>query len=467
MEKLFSAQKYIDRRNALKKKISSGIVLLPGNTHTPYNYSSNPYPFRQDSSFLYFFGINAPSLIGVIDVDSGKEYLFAPAHTTDDLIWEGPVRSFNLRAQRVGVLNTDAPEKCEQLITEAQKQNRKIHFLPPYRSEATLWLMQMLNLSKNEVKAAASEQLIKAVITLRTKKDTDEIAEIENTLNAVTFHVHTNAIRMAQPGIKETDIMAMVENIGLTNKARPAYPVICTINGQYLHNESYNNTLKEGQLLLLDAGIESPMHYATDITRTFPVSKQFTQQQKEIYQLTLDMQQTAFSLMKPGVAYSYVHQKVSETLATGLVSLGLMQGSPQEIVEKGAHALFFPHGLGHLMGLDVHDMENLGESYTGYDEQHIRSELFGTQNLRFGKKLLEGITITVEPGIYFIPALIELWQKEKKFDEHINYMNIAPYLHFGGIRIEDNILITNSGNRILGDPIPKTIKDIEDIKVMY
>jgi Xaa-Pro aminopeptidase len=271
-------------------------------------------------------------------------------------------------------------------------------------------------------------------------------------------------LKLVKPGTKESEIMAMAISVALENNCQLAYPVICTINGQYLHNESYNNILKEGQLLLIDAGSESPMHYASDITRTYPVSKKFTAQQAEIYQLVLDMMQAAFINLKPGVPYSSVHLKAAETLANGMIAIGLMKGNAEEIVNAGAHALFFPHGLGHLLGLDVHDMEDLGENNTGYDETYKRSNQFGTQFLRYGKELKTGLVLTVEPGIYFIPALIDLWKKEGKFTQYINYDKLDKYSSFGGIRVEDNILITNEGYRILGNPIPKTIKEIESLK---
>jgi Xaa-Pro dipeptidase len=464
MESLFSSSTYINRRNALRQKLNSEIIIFPGNSHSPRNYSANAYTFRQDSSFLYFFGLNSPDLVGVVDLNSGDDYIFAPPHTTDDVIWEGPVEAVSERAKRVGAIKTGTLLDFEQFVKVAQQQNRQIHFLPAYRAETQLWLLKMLGLSHEQLNMSVSIELVKAVVALRSVKDNDEIAEIENTLNTVTSQIHLNAIKMARPGMKEIEIVAMAESIGLRHNSRPAYSVICTINGQYLHNESYHNTLQDGQLLLLDAGMETPKHYATDITRTIPISKQFSQQQKEIYQLTLDMMDSAFSIMKSGVSYANVHQIVSETLAEGLIGLGIMNGSPAEIVQSGAHALFFPHGLGHLLGLDVHDMENLGESNTGYDERHIRSTQFGTRNLRYGKELLDRTIITVEPGIYFIPTLIHLWQKENKFKQYINYQKLDAYLNFGGIRIEDNVLVTKSGNRILGNSIPKTIKEIESLK---
>jgi Xaa-Pro aminopeptidase len=467
MENLFESPKYTNRRMLLRQKLDGGIILLPGNNHSPYNYSSNVYPFRQDSSFSYFFGLNSPSLVGILDVDSGFDYLFSPEHTTNDLIWEGPVEQFNDRASKVGIRKTGTLNECTQFISDARNQKRMIHFLPAYRSETVLWLMEILHFSAQQVKSNVSVKLILSVAALRTFKDNDEVYEIENTLNSVTSQIHIKAMQMAQPGIKEHEIAAMAGNLGFEYGSRPAYPIICTINGQYLHNESYGNTLKNDRLLLLDAGIESKMNYATDITRTFPIGKQFTTQQKEIYVLVMKMMDTAFSLMKPGISYALVHQKVSEILAQGLLSLNMMKGNPEEIVQSGAHALFFPHGLGHLLGLDVHDMENLGENHVGYDEHHIRSEQFGARFLRYGKKLQEGIVITVEPGIYFIPDLIHLWKSENRFEQFIQYNNLSKYFEFGGIRVEDNVLVTDSGCRVLGNPIPKSVNEIESIRSIF
>jgi Xaa-Pro aminopeptidase len=269
-------------------------------------------------------------------------------------------------------------------------------------------------------------------------------------------------MKNCRPGIKESYIVGLVEGFGFQYDCMLAFPVICSVHGEILHNEYHGNTLKDGQLMILDTGNESPMHYATDITRTIPVSGKFTQMQAEIYNLVLAMMDSALQLMRPGVSYTFVHKKASETLAKGLTDIGLMKGNPEEIVAAGAHALFFPHGLGHLMGLDVHDMEDLGEDNIGYDDEHKRSTQFGTSFLRFGRKLEKGIILTVEPGIYFIPALIDLWKGEKKYESFINYNVLTKYKTFGGIRIEDDVLITSTGNRILGKPIPKTITEVEE-----
>jgi Xaa-Pro aminopeptidase len=462
LDKLFKKEKYISRRKALKEKISSGLIFISGSNNAPMNYTGNAYPFRQDSNFLYFFGLNSPELAGIIDVDSGDEILFGPRFSIDDYIWDGNSEKLEERAAKIGVVHVLNIDKLNDHLKKAIASGRKIHFLPPYRGEKTIWLSELFGIPVPLVAKQASVELTKAVISLRSVKDMDEILEIENTLNQVTSRIFDMAFKMAMSGVSEVEILAMSEGIALAHGHRMAYPVICSVNGQFLHNESYDNTLKEGDLLLLDAGSESPMHYATDITRTIPVNGKFSSLQKDAYLLVLAMMQKAFELMKPGIPYSFVHRKVCETLSDGLIALQLMKGNTEEIVNEGAHALFFPHGLGHLLGLDVHDMEDLGEEITGYDDEFKRSQQFGTQFLRYAKKLLEGTVITVEPGIYFNPVLIDLWAKEKRFSQYINYSNLEKYRDLGGIRIEDNVLITINSNRILGNPIPKKISDIEN-----
>ncbi len=462
MERLFSKQKYIDRRKTLISKISGGIILLPGNQRSPVNYKSNVYRFRQDSNFLYFFGLDSEGLAGVIDVDSGEEIVFGPVFTIDDLIWTGPLEKIEDRAEKVAVTKTMPDNSLKDYLQKALMRNRKIHYLPPYRGEKTILLSELLDKTVTDIENGFSPDLIHAVCSLRIIKDDDEVKEIETTLDNVTRQQHIMAMNNCRPGIKESLIAGMVEGFGLQQDCMLAFPVICSVHGEILHNESHENTLKNGQLMILDMGNESPMHYATDITRTTPVSGKFTQVQAEIYNLVLAMMDSSLRLMKPGISYAYIHQKASETLAEGLIDIGLMKGDPEEVVASGAHALFFPHGLGHLMGLDVHDMEDLGEDNIGYDDEHKRSTQFGTAFLRFGRKLEKGIILTVEPGIYFIPTLIDLWKSEKKYESFINYNALHNYMNFGGIRVEDDVLITSTGNRILGKPIPKTIVEVEE-----
>lgn len=462
MEKLFSKQKYTDRRRALMSKISGGIIFLPGNHRSPINYKSNVYRFRQDSNFLYFFGLDSEGLAGVIDVDSGEEIIFGPVFTMDDIIWTGPLEKIEDRAEKTGVKKILPIGNLKDYLQKASREKRKVHYLPPYRGERTIWLSELLDKTVADIENGFSLDLIKAVGSLRIVKDDDEIKEIETTLDNITSQQHITAMKNCMPGIKESHVVGIVEGFGFQYDCMLAFPVICSVHGEILHNESHENTMKNGQLMILDTGNESPMHYATDITRTTPVSGKFTRMQAEIYNLVLEMMNSALKLMKPGVSYAFIHKKASETLARGLTDIGLMKGNPEEIVASGAHALFFPHGLGHLMGLDVHDMEDLGEDNIGYDEEYKRSIQFGTSFLRFGRKLEKGIILTVEPGIYFIPALIDLWKSEKKYESFINYNVLHKYKNFGGIRIEDDVLITSAGNRVLGNPIPKTIAEVEE-----
>lgn len=462
---MFSKSKYITRRQHLIDQLSSGIILLPGNGRVPMNYPGNPYPFRQDSHFLYYFGIDIPNLVGTIDVDSGESYLFGDELTLDELIWVGEYPALSELAERSGVSKLFPMVRLESYLSKALQLKRKIHYLPPYRCDRLLQITQWLSLMPDEVKEQVSSELIAAIVSQRSIKDDDELNEIEITLNQVTSEMFLTGLKMCETGTRESEIAAAIESIAKSKGCQLAFPSICSVNGHYLHNESYGNTLQTGQLLLVDAGCESRLHYATDLTRVFPVSKTFTPQQAEIYQLVLDMQHAAMQAMRPGVTYLSVHKLACKVLVEGLKSIGLMAGDTEEIVEVGAHALFFPHGLGHLMGLDVHDMEDLGEQNTGYDEQVQRSQVFGTRFLRYGKMLKEGLVLTVEPGIYFIPLLIDQWKKEGKFEQYIHYAKLESYLAFGGIRIEDDVVITADGCRLLGNPIPKTIAEIELLKM--
>jgi Xaa-Pro aminopeptidase len=464
---MFSKEKYNARRKQLIEQIQSGLILIFGNADSPINYRGNVYPFRQDSNFLYFFGIDVPGMVGLIDADSGEDFLFGTESTIDDEIWTGPVETLEEMGQKCGVQKTFSIFRLESYINKAIQLNRAIHYLPPYRGDRVLQLSDLLSISPAEVEEQYSKEMVSAIIQLRLIKDRDEVQEIEQTLDNVTSKMMLKALQICNSGVKESEIVAAIESISLSQGCYQAYQPICSVNGQYLHNESYKNILQEGQLLLLDAGSESPMHYATDITRTFPVSNALNTQQADIYSLVLDMQKTAFSLMKPGIKYLDVHLQICKVLAQGLVELGLMHGNIEEIVSEGAHAIFFPHGLGHLVGLDVHDMEDLGENNVGYNDQVKRSNKFGTQYLRYAKELMQGIIITVEPGIYFIPPLIEEWRKKKKFEQFINYQKLESYMNFGGIRIEDNAIISDDGCRILGKPIPKSIAEIESLKNLY
>lgn len=457
---MFPKEVYINRRKNLQSKFRSGILFFPGNVDVAFNYPANIYPFRQDSTFSYFFGINQPGLNAIIDVDNNKTIIFGDELTIDDIIWMGKLPTIKEQSAEVGVETVLENAKLKDLLNEAVSKDRKIHYLPPYRGETIIQISELLGKKPSEVRSGASVDLIKAVVELRSVKDKYEIAEIEKMVD-VAYEMHTTAMKMAKPGIKEQQIAGAIMGISLSNEGPVSFPVIVTVNGQTLHNNNYDNILQEGRMLVCDAGAESKMLYPSDITRTTPVGGKFNQRQKEIYEIVLKANQEVIKNAKPNVFYKDMHILSNKIVAQGLKELGIMKGDIDEAVAQGAHALFYPHGLGHMLGLDVHDMEGLGEDYVGYDEEVKRSKTFGLAFLRMARRLKPGFVVTVEPGIYFIPELIDLWKAENKFAEFINYDKVEQYRDFGGIRIEDDILITETGCRVLGKPIPKTVEEVE------
>ncbi len=459
---MFKKEVYTERRNKLKKEVKSGLVLIHGNAEASFNYPANTYHFRQDSNFLYFFGLDHPDLAGVLDIDNNKDYIFGNDVDMGDIIWMGPQPLMKDRAAKVGVENTAPFSQLGEFLNEAIKAGRKIHFSPPYRGEHLILLNQLLGLSTDRVKDYVSEELIKAIVKLRSVKDKYEIAEIEKAVD-IAYEMHTTAMKMAMPGVVEREIAGTIEGISLAKGGPVSFPIILSINGQTLHNHYHGNTLVKGRMMITDAGAETTMHYASDITRTVPVGGKFNQRQKEIYEIVLAANMKAIDAIKPGIPYKEIHLLACKTITSGLKELGLMKGDINEAVKQGAHALFMPHGLGHMMGMDVHDMEGLGENYVGYNKNTKRSDQFGTAFLRLGRKLQPGFVLTVEPGIYFIPELFAQWKTEGKFTEFINYDKVETYLDFGGIRIEDDVLVTETGHRVLGKPIPKTIAEVEEI----
>ncbi len=460
---MFNKDVYIRRRNSLKNKVGNGIIVLAGNDEVPMNYKSNTYPFRQDSHFLYFFGIDSPKLLGVIDLDSNREFVVGDDPDLDDIIWMGSQKSLIEKASGAGINQIVSLKEFITYIQNRISRHERIHILPPYSAERVMFLGELFSCTPLEVEQYISKNLIQAIAGLRSVKEEVEIREIESTLNEVTSEMHLTMIRMANEGVMEYEISGAVEGLARKNDRLIPYPVICSVNGEVLHNHNHNNKLQPGQLLLLDAGCESPLHYATDITRTVPVGRTFSPQQKAVYEIVLKMQKEGIQQIKPGIPYLDVHLYTCQILAEELIALGLMKGNAADAVREGAHAMFMPHGLGHMIGLDVHDMEDLGEDNFAYNEEVKRSEIFGTANLRLGKRLEEGYVITVEPGIYFIPELYRQWKQKNKHAGFINYPEVEKYLGFGGIRIEDNVLVTSENHRILGNPIPKEINAIEKI----
>ncbi len=459
---MFKSEVYIKRREELCKKVKSGLVLFIGNNESPVNYPANPYHFRQDSDFLYFFGLDFPGFSGLIDIDSGKQWIFGTDFDIDDIVWMGPQPKVKDLALKCGIENTQPLQKMEALISDALSKKRKIHFLPPYRGETRMTLGRLLKEDPCQMKTFASADLIKAVVSMRSVKEKIEIDEIEKALE-IAWEMHVTAMKMCKPGAKEQDIFGAIEGIALARGSGTSFPIILSINGQTLHNHAHGNILKKGKMMVTDAGAESDLHYASDITRTTPVGGKFSQQQKDIYEIVLRANVEAISNTRPGVSNRDVHFIACRIIASGLINLGLMKGNAEEAVAAGAHALFMPHGLGHMMGLDVHDMEGFGEDYIGYNEEVKRSDQFGLAFLRFALPYKPGHVFTVEPGCYFIPELIAKWKAEGKFSEFINYGKIESFMVVGGIRIEDNVLITEKGHKVLGKPIPKTVKEIETI----
>lgn len=459
---MFSKTVYTERRNQLRKDVSSGLILLLGNQDAPMNYPANTFHYRQDSNFLYFFGHNLAGLAGIIDIDNGTDVLFGDDIDIEDIIWMGPQESMRNKADKVGVSITEPYNKLSGFIAEAIRKGRKIHFSPPYRSKNILSLEKLLGIHPSQIKNYASLELIKAIIKQRSIKDADEIAEIEKACNT-GYEMHTTAMKMTRAGLVEQEIAGAIEGIALSKGNGTSFPVILSVRGETLHNHFHGNVMKDGDLLLIDAGAATYMDYASDFTRTVPVSGKFSPKQKAIYEIVLEANVKAIEACRPGITYKEVHLLACNIIATGLKEVGLMKGNVEEAVKAGAHALFFPHGLGHMMGLDVHDMEDLGQIYVGYDDEIRPSEQFGTAYLRLGRRLQEGFVLTVEPGIYFIPALIDKWKAEGLHTEFINYDKVEEYKGFGGVRIEDDILITADGYHLLGKPVSKTVAEIEAI----
>ena len=458
---MFEKQTYVNRRKILKEKVASGLILLMGNDYTPMNYQDNTFRFRQDSNFLYYLGIDVPHLAAIIDVDEDKTILFGDDLSVDYIVWMGVQPTMRELADKSGVKESQPYNDIAIYLKNAQAKGQEIHFLPPYRTENKLLLEAWLDIRVKDLQQHISKKTIQAVVAQRSIKSAEEIVEMEKAV-AITKEMHLAVMRAARAGRKEHDLAGIAHGIAVGCGGDLSYPIILTVNGQTLHNHYHGNTLQNGQMILGDFGAENVMHYAGDITRSFPVNKKFTTKQKEIYQIVLDAEVAGIQSLKAGVTYKTIHLQAAKNMADGLKSLGLMKGNMDEAVAAGAHALFFPHGLGHMIGLDVHDMEDLGEDLVGWNGE-TRSTQFGLRSLRLGRALEEGFVVTVEPGIYFIPELIDQWQGENKFTDFINYDKVNTYRDFGGIRIEDNCLITKNGHKILGPPIPKTIEEIEKI----
>lgn len=460
---MFQPNIYIKRRKALRDQMQDGIILFLGNVEAPANYPDNTYKFRQDSSFLYFFGQSHPGYAGIIDLDNGDDIFFGTDVDIDDIIWMGPQPSIKELAAEVGVQKSMPFCKLKETIAQAIQQKRKIHFLPPYRYANMMLLEELTGIKASIVKQYASIELIKAVVNLRSVKEACEIEELDLACN-IGYEMHTAAMRLCKPGVSEQYIAGVLEGIAASYGSMVSFPIILTQHGETLHNHDHSHLLEKGRMMLTDAGAERISNYCSDHTRTVPVGGIFEGRQKDIYNIVLACHDKALDITQPGITYQKVHLEVCKVLTQGLKDIGLMKGNVDEAVAVGAHALFLPHGLGHMMGLDVHDMEDLGQIYVGYDEETRPSTQFGLASLRMGRRLQEGFVMTDEPGCYFIPALIDQWRAEKKHTDFINYDAVESFKDFGGIRLEDDILITPEGSRFLGDKkIPITIEEVETI----
>lgn len=458
---LFSQQTYTERRKRLRELVGKGLILLFGNNDSPMNYPANAYKFRQDSSFLYFYGQHRDGLVGVIDAESGREILVGDEIDIDDIVWYGSVTSVAEMAAETGVAETLPMAGLAGIVGEAVKQGRKVHFLPPYRHDTQIQLMDLLGIHPSKQREAASLDLIHAVVKLRSVKSAEEIAELERA-SAIGYEMHTAAMRLCRPGVTESYIGGVLDGIAASHGSIVSFQSIVSMHGEILHGYPSPRKLEDGRLLLCDAGAETREHYCSDHTRTTPISGKFTQKQRDIYNIVVDCHDLALTHAKPGVRWWDVHMDVCRLMTERLKALGLMKGNTEDAVQAGAHALFLPHGLGHMMGMDVHDMEGLGQIYVGYDEETRPSSQFGTASLRFARRLEEGFVITDEPGIYFIPDLIDLWRTEGTNADFLCFNEIEKYKDFGGIRIEDDVLITKEGCRFLGEKlIPYHADEVE------
>ncbi|MCF6356889.1 MAG: aminopeptidase P family protein [Draconibacterium sp.] len=456
---MFQQKTYIERRKVLKEKVGKGLILLFGNDESSMNYTDNTYHFRQDSTFLYYFGIQHPGLTAIIDIDNDRDIIFGNNYTIDDIVWMGLKPTIRERAEKCGVKNVQPANKLADYLKETKQS---VHFLPLYRPENKIKLHELIGILHKEVATKFSVELVKAVVSQREFKSDEEIIEINKAVN-ISVDMHVAAIKFAKPGMTEAQVTAEIHKIAIAAGGNISFPIIATINGQTLHNHYHGNTIKEGDLFLIDAGYESPMCYAGDLSSTIPVGKKFSPEQKEIYQLTLDSHQAAVDALQLGQPFKNAHVAAAKTIFEGMKSLGFTKGTTDNAFEAGAHALFFPCGTGHMMGLDVHDMEDLGEVWVGYDGQP-KSMQFGLKSLRLAKPLQPGHVFTIEPGIYFIPELIDLWHSQNKFNDFINWEKVNSYRDFGGIRNEEDFVMTENGAKLLGKSKPKTVEEVEALR---
>ncbi|MCC7185252.1 MAG: aminopeptidase P N-terminal domain-containing protein [Acidobacteria bacterium] len=457
---MFSAETYTERRNRLKKDIGSGLVLFLGNDEVGRTYAASVYPFRQDSTFLYFWGVDQPGLAALIDIDADADILVGEDATIADVVWSGPLPTLAERGAKSGVTRVITPAALQEQLSAAVLAGRPVHYLAPYRSDHTVKLAGWLGLANSAVAPGRSEAFHTAIVAQRSYKSAEELAEMERAVG-VSKAMYAAAMAAARPGKFEYEIVAEIERVAVASGGTFSFLPICSVHGETLHNPYYRNQLKAGDVMVLDSGAETANAYASDITRTLPIGGTFTSQQRLIYEIVLRAEMGAIAAVKPGVAYRDVHLGAARSITVDLMAAGLMKGDPDAAVAAGAHALFFPHGLGHMIGLDVHDMENLGEQYVGYGDGFTRSKQFGLAYLRLARTLEPGFTLTVEPGIYFVPALIDQWKADGTNAEFLNFAEIEKFRDARGYRVEDNVVVTDAGCRVLGPAIPKTVADVE------
>ena len=459
---LFDKQTYMNRRAVLRERVGNGLILLFGNNDAPMNYPANAYKFRQDSSFLYYFGQHREGLCGVIDADSGQEWLLGDDISLDDIVWFGAVDSVADMAEQSGVERSAPMSRLDSLVREAQDRGRTVHFLPPYRHDIMIQLMDLLGIHPRDQRAAASLPLIKAVIDQRAVKTPGEIAEIERAC-VIGYQMHTTAMRMCRPGVTEQEIAGTLAGIAQSKGCIASFQTILSMHGEIQHGYPSPRPLEAGRLMLCDCGAETNENYCSDNTRVTPISGRFTPKQRDIYQAVVDAHDRVAEIAAPGKKWWDIHFEAARVITERLKDIGLMKGNTEDALAAGAHAMFFVHGLGHMMGMDVHDMEGLGQIYVGFDDE-VRPNLeqFGTNCLRCGRRLQEGFVMTDEPGIYFIPALIDDWRSRQHNAEFINFDKVEEYRDFGGIRLEDDLLITANGCRYLGEQrIPYQVEELE------
>ena len=460
---MFSKETYIGRRAELCRRVGRGLILLPANPEVPNNYPNNTYYYRQDSTFRYYFGLDVPSLIGLIDAESGEAMLFGDDFTVEDIIWTGPMPTLRELGAEVGVEKTFARNDIRDVLRRAIDLNRPVHYLPPYRAELKIELSDMLGIQLNMLHERKSLDLMFAVAEMREKKSAEEIEELERAFK-IGYKMHMTAMRMCRPGVVEREIAGAVEGVAKSYGQGVSFPTIVTQHGETLHNHNHDGILEAGRLLLVDGGGESVEGYCSDHTRTYPVSGKFTDRQRDIYNIVLRAHSEVKAMIKPGTMYPDIHRAAYLSLAEGLKGVGLIKSSAEEAVEAGAMYMFMPHGLGHGMGMDVHDLENIGERSFDFSSVLERAKRSATCVHRATWRVEAGTVMTDEPGIYFIPALIDKSRAEGLYKGIVNYDALDAYRDFGGIRIEDDVLVTGTGSRFIGDKLlPLTVEELEAV----